>query len=147
MLDRAREGPKPRLVRALGAVYHAGELASLEGFAPDIIMECTGAPSLIAAMLGRSASGGVLCLAGVSAAEQRVELDVGGINRTMVLENQTAFGTVNANRAHYRAAAEGLAKADRDWLNGLISRRVPLDRWHEALERRPDDIKVVIEFA
>jgi threonine dehydrogenase-like Zn-dependent dehydrogenase len=147
VLDRAREGPKPRLVRALGAVYHAGELASLERFAPDIIMECTGAPSLIAAMLGRSASGGVLCLAGVSAAEQRVELDVGGINRTMVLENQTAFGTVNANRAHYRAAAEGLAKADRDWLNGLISRRVPLDHWHEALERRPDDIKVVIEFA
>jgi threonine dehydrogenase-like Zn-dependent dehydrogenase len=147
VLDRAREGPKPRLVRALGAVYHAGELASLEGFAPDIIMECTGAPSLIAAMLGRSASGGVLCLAGVSAAEQRVELDVGGINRTMVLENQTAFGTVNANRAHYRAAAEGLAKADRDWLNGLISRRVPLDRWHEALARRPDDIKVVVEFA
>jgi hypothetical protein len=25
--------------------------------------------------------------------------------------------------------------------------RVPLERWHDALERRPDDIKVVIEFA
>jgi hypothetical protein len=29
----------------------------------------------------------------------------------------------------------------------LISRREPLDNWREALVRRPDDIKVVIEFA
>jgi glucose 1-dehydrogenase len=145
VLDRTKEGPKPRLVRALGATYHAGDLASFDGFEPDIIMECTGAPALISAVLGRSGSGGVLCLAGVSAA-QRLELDVGGINHAMVLGNQVAFGTVNANRAHYRAAADGLAKADRNWLNGLISRRVPLERWHEALERRPGDIKVVIEF-
>jgi glucose 1-dehydrogenase len=73
--------------------------------------------------------------------------DTGGLNRTMVLQNHAVFGTVNANRAHYRAAADALAKADRGWLKGLISRRVPLEHWHEAPERRPDDITVVIEFA
>ena len=28
----------------------------------------------------------------------------------------------------------------------MISRRVPLTRWDEALERRPDDIKVVVDL-
>jgi len=147
VLDRVGEGPKPRLVRALGATYHAEPLESLNGLAPDVIMECTGAPTLVSAVLGRSAACGVVCLTGVSAGGRLVELDTGGLNRTMVLENHAVFGTVNANRAHYRAAAAALAKADRDWLGGLISRRVPLGHWREALEHRPDDIKVVIEFA
>ena len=110
-------------------------------------MECTGAPTLVSAVLGRSAACGVVCLTGVSDAGRLVELDTGGLNRTMVLQNHAVFGTVNANRAHYRTAADALAKADRGWLEGLISRRVPLERWHEALDRRPDDIKVVVEFA
>jgi glucose 1-dehydrogenase len=147
VLDRVSKGRKPGLVRTLGAIYHAGELQSVDGLEPDIIMECTGAPTLVSAVLGRSASCGVVCLTGVSASGGLVELDTGGLNRTMVLQNHAVFGTVNANRAHYRAAADALAKADRDWLTGLISRRVPLEHWHEALERRLDDIKVVIEFA
>ena len=55
----------------------------------------------------------------------------------MVLENDVVFGSVNANRRHYRAAAEALAKADKDWLARLITRRVPLARWQEAFEQRP----------
>jgi glucose 1-dehydrogenase len=72
---------------------------------------------------------------------------MGQFNRTMVLNNGTVFGTVNANLRHYRMAADALARADRDWLSRLITRRVPLDRFSEAFERRPGDIKVVIEFA
>jgi len=147
VLDRVSEGRKPGLVRALGAIYHTGELRSVDGLAPDIIMECTGAPTLVSAVLGRSACSGVVCLTGVSAGGGQIELDTGELNRTMVLQNHAVFGTVNANRAHYRAAADALAGADRDWLTGLLSRRVPLEHWREALERRPDDIKVVIEFA
>lgn len=147
VLDRVVEGRKPMLVRELGATYHTGELHSVDGLAPDIIMECTGAPTLVSAVLGRPASCGVVCLTGVSPGRRLVEVDTGEINRTMVLQNQVVFGTVNANREHYRAAAAALAKADRDWLAGLISRRVPLAGWLEALDHRPDDIKVVIEFA
>ena len=40
-----------------------------------------------------------------------------------------------------------LAKANRAWLDGLISRRVPLSRWQEAFVPQPDDIKVVIDFS
>ena len=65
----------------------------------------------------------------------------------MVLDNETVFGTVNANRSHYEMAADALAHADKTWLARLITRRVPLDCWSEALEPRKGDIKVVIDFA
>ena len=64
----------------------------------------------------------------------------------MVLDNDVVFGSVNANRQHYAMAAQALARADKGWLARLISRRVPLARWHEALERRAGDIKVIVDF-
>ena len=42
---------------------------------------------------------------------------------------------------------QALARADKGWLRNLISRCVPVERWHEAFERQPDDVKVVITFA
>ena len=64
-----------------------------------------------------------------------------------MLENDVVFGSVNANRTHYEEAARALETADRAWLGQLISRRVPLKRWSEALERQPQDVKVGIELA
>jgi len=57
------------------------------------------------------------------------------------------FGIVNANRRHYEMAADALARADKRWLSRLITRRVPLARFGEALEHRKGDIKVIIDFA
>ena len=56
------------------------------------------------------------------------------------------FGTVNAGRRHWEQAVDALAAADPAWLRGMITRRVPLARWSEALERQPDDIKVVVDL-
>ncbi len=87
----------------------------------------------------------VICLTGVGSSH-RTDFDLGAFNRNMVLNNGTVFGTVNANTHHYAKAAEALAKADRDWLARLITRRVPLARYDEALRKQKGDIKVVIEF-
>jgi threonine dehydrogenase-like Zn-dependent dehydrogenase len=65
----------------------------------------------------------------------------------LVLGNDVVFGSVNANRKHYQMAADALARADRNWLDRLITRRVHVEDWSAALENKPDDIKVVIEFA
>ncbi len=143
VMDRHADGPKPDLTRALGATYHNEDLGKLE---PDIVIECTGAGTVVLDVLRRNAPTGIVCLTGVSSGGHTLDFDVGGFNRDMVLENDLVFGTVNANRRHYHAAADALAKADKDWLAGLITRRVPLDRWREALESRPDDIKVVLDF-
>jgi threonine dehydrogenase-like Zn-dependent dehydrogenase len=147
VFDRAQKGPKLELTHRLGGIYHTGDITDvLKIVQPDILMECTGASAVIQAVLGKVAPAGIICLAGVSASGRNGELDIGQLNRSMVLENQVMFGTVNANRSHYEAAAVALAAADRDWLGRLISRRVPLERWNEALENRADDIKVVIDF-
>jgi threonine dehydrogenase-like Zn-dependent dehydrogenase len=146
VLDHSTDGPKPALVRGLGATYHANGIAGLDGFEPDVIMECTGAPALIRDVLGRTAPDGIVCLAGVTAPGHAFEFDIGRYNRTMVLNNETVNGSVNANLKHYEMAADALARADRKWLERLITRRVPIGRWAEALEHRPGDIKVIIEF-
>lgn len=143
ILDRNKDGPKPGLARDLGATYHSGDLGSLT---PDIVIECTGAGALVLDVMRRTAPDGIVCLAGVSSGGRKIAFDVGDLNRTMVLENDLVFGSVNANCRHYRAAAQALAKADKDWLARLITRRVPLSRWREAFERRDDDVKAVLDF-
>ena len=46
-----------------------------------------------------------------------------------------------------RYALPGLVMLATEWLSGLITRRVPLARWMDALARQPDDIKVVVDLA
>jgi threonine dehydrogenase-like Zn-dependent dehydrogenase len=144
VLDQVSDGPKPELVRRLGGTYHAGDPTAAGEV--DIVVEATGAPPVVAQALRGTTRNGIVCLTGVSSGGRPLDFDIGGLNRDLVLENDVVFGTVNANRRHYEAAAAALAAADRDWLRGLITRRVPLDRWEEALERRPDDVKVVVEL-
>jgi glucose 1-dehydrogenase len=146
VLDKVQEGPKPDLVHALDARYHTGPVNRV-GFLPDIAIECTGVAPLIAETMAHLGNDGILCLAGVSSTDHQQTLDIGSINRNMVLENSVIFGTVNANRRHYDLAEQALLKADRKWLTKLISRHVPVDNLADALTRRPDDIKVVIDFA
>jgi len=38
------------------------------------------------------------------------------------------------------------AWADRTWLEQIVTRRVAAEDFQKALQRQPDDIKVVIEF-
>jgi threonine dehydrogenase-like Zn-dependent dehydrogenase len=146
VMDRHTQGPKPKLVRDLGGVHH-GSTLSLGEMQFDVVMECTAASAVIADAIARCAPSGIVCLVGVSSAGRRDEFDIGGFNRKLVLDNGVVFGTVNANRRHYENAARALAKANRAWLDGLISRRVPLSRWQDAFVPQPNDIKVVIDFS
>lgn len=146
VLDRIKEGLKPELVKQLGGTYHTGPVKDI-GILPDVTIECTGVASVIAETMTHLASGGILCLAGVSSHGEQPPLDLGAWNRNMVLQNNVIFGSVNANRKHWQMAAEALAKADKAWLGRMVSRREALQDWKQALQRQPDDIKVVIEFA
>jgi threonine dehydrogenase-like Zn-dependent dehydrogenase len=145
VLDRATGGPKPGLVRDLGATYFNGPVSELCREA-DVIVECTGVGELVLEAMSCSAPGAVVCLTGVSSGKHTLRVDAAALNRRMVLENDVVFGSVNANRRHYEAAARALARADRAWLERLITRRVPFERWSEALTRRPDDVKPVIDL-
>ena len=146
VLDRAASGGKPALVEALGATYHHGSIADT-GLAFDIVVECTGAARLIRGAVESAAPGAIICLTGVGGP---IVPDASAPTTLMtdaVLKNFVVFGSVNANRRHYYRAAQVLARADPGWLERLITRRVGIDAFAQALDRTPDDIKVVIEFA
>jgi threonine dehydrogenase-like Zn-dependent dehydrogenase len=145
VLDRVTEGPKPGLVADLGAVYHHGsvEEACQE---TDVAIECTGVGDLVFDVMEHLAPNGILCLAGVSSGGRSIGVDAGALNRELVLSNDVIVGSVNANRRHHQQAAEALARADHDWLSRLITRGVPLEKFQDALERTPNDVKVTITF-
>ena len=146
VLDRVTDGPKPDLVADLGAVYHHGsvEEACRE---TDVAIECTGAGQLVFDVMEHLAPNGIVCLTGLSSGGRSIGVDAGALNRELVLSNDVIVGSVNANRRHYQQGADALVRADRDWLARLVTRRVPLDRFQEALERGPDDVKVTIDFS
>jgi glucose 1-dehydrogenase len=145
VLDRTEEGLKPQLVKDLGGHYHTGAVDDVCPHA-DVVIECTGAPALVFDVMRSVAPNGIVCLTGISSGVRKIEVDANGLNRSLVLENNVVFGTVNANRLHYELAAEALAAAPRDWLERLGTRRVPIDDWSRALERYDDRIKTVITF-
>jgi threonine dehydrogenase-like Zn-dependent dehydrogenase len=147
VLDRTTDGPKPQLVSDLGGTYHASDVATVAAsMKPDIIVEATGAEQVVAEAMANNAAFGIVCLTGVSPAGRTLTIDLGGLNRDIVLENDVVFGTVNANLHHYRLAAEALARADQAWLERLITRRVPLEDFEQAFEKQPDDVKVVLDL-
>jgi threonine dehydrogenase-like Zn-dependent dehydrogenase len=145
VLDRMESGVKPQLVRDLGATYHSGSVMDLD-FAPDAIVECTGVGSVIADAIQKIGSGGVLCLTGVGGGGMS-GYAVADVAAKVVLKNNVLVGSVNANKRHWYKAAQALAEADRTWLARLITRREKPENFRKALERTPDDIKVVLQFS
>lgn len=146
VLDQARTGPKPEIVRSLGATYHSSIIGEL-GFHPDIIMECTGVGQVISDSILALAASGVLCLAGVGHGGSIPKLPAADVASGAVLKNNVVLGSVNANKRHWYKGAEALARADRSWLTRLITRRERPENFAQALARRPDDIKVIIQFS
>jgi threonine dehydrogenase-like Zn-dependent dehydrogenase len=145
VLDLVTDGLKPDLVADLGATYHHGTVAETCA-APDVIVECTGVGSLVLDAIAHTAPNGVVCLAGISSGARTLELDAAALNRTLVLENDVVFGTVNANLRHYQAAVDALVSADQVWLARLLTRRVPLHAWRNALTTE-HDVKVVLDVS
>jgi threonine dehydrogenase-like Zn-dependent dehydrogenase len=146
VLDRVESGPKPDLVRALGATYHAGTVAGI-GFEPDIVIECTGVGQVIADAIHAIGAGGVVCLTGVGSGGRTTGMATADVAAAMVLGNNVIVGSVNANKRHWYRAGEALVRADRSWLARLITRRERPEDFERALQRQPDDIKVVIQFS
>ena len=145
VLDRVDSGPKPALVKELGATYHTGPVADT-GLRPDIVLECTGVVSLVQQSIASVSPGGIVCLTGVGPAEAAAG-SAAALATEAVLKNLVVFGSVNANRRHYYRAAKALAAADRGWLAQLITRRVTMEEVQTGLQRAPDDVKVIMEMA
>jgi hypothetical protein len=51
------------------------------------------------------------------------------------------------SRSYGIGLARALAAADRAWLEQLVTRRARPGQAQQALQRAPDDIKVIMDFA
>jgi threonine dehydrogenase-like Zn-dependent dehydrogenase len=142
VFDRIDDGIKPKLVRDLGANYHTDRISDVPE--PEIIIDCTGAATLIVEAISAVAANGIVCLAGLSTGQPAVTVPSKLFGSEMVLRNKVLFGTVNANRTHYETAIRVLETANQNWLQRLVTRQVPLSRWQSAFERQPNDVKTVL---
>ena len=88
-----------------------------------------------------------MCLTGVGTGGRTAGLAAADVAAAVVLRNNVVVGSVNANKRHWYKAGQALARADRSWLARLVTRREPPEDFMRALQRQPDDIKVVIQFA
>jgi glucose 1-dehydrogenase len=146
VVDVVTGGAKPGLVADLGAEYHATPVAELP-VVPDVVIECTGLGELAIAAERLTAPGGVVALTGISHSEHVTQLSPDVMNSALVLGNKAVFGSVNAARRHYDQAADALTQADPAWLGQLITRRLAPEDWPNALTKRPEDIKAVVDMA
>ncbi|HTE34359.1 MAG TPA: zinc-binding dehydrogenase, partial [Chryseolinea sp.] len=146
VLDKVETGVKPDLIRELGATYHAGSMANVP-FEPDAIIECTGVGQLVSDCIEKIGANGIICLTGIGHGGSVTKSGTGAVAAAAVLRNNVIVGSVNANKRHWYKAAQMLACADRKWLSKLITRREKPENFMTALNRKPDDIKVVIQFS
>src|SRR5437868_651229 len=91
VLDRNDTGPKPRLIRELGGKHHVKH----PGIEFDIVIECTGAPNVIAQAVAGSSPGGIVCLTGLGGKQHVASFDIATLNQSLVLENRLVLGPVN----------------------------------------------------
>ncbi len=141
VLARTETGPKPELVRSMGATYHTCSVANV-GFEPDIILECTGGQGY-----HRVDAHGPCERYCIGHRGHLPKVATADMASAAVLRNNVIFGSVNANTRHWYKAAEVLALADGCWLAGLITKREQPENFVRALTRGLEDVKVVIQFS
>ena len=149
-----RSSVKAQLVESVGANYVDGNVSSVVSLPDkigdlDLIMEATGNSTVAFQAMSVLGTNGVLCLMGVSTGQKPLEVNASCLNMQMVLGNKMVFGTVSSNRGHFERSVESLIHIEErwpGWLSRLITRRLTLDKFRDALDPAPDNIKTVIEL-
>ena len=127
--------------------YHSTSVANLD-FEPDMIIECTGVGQVIADSIQKVKSGGIVCLTGVG---KRRRGGRGSHRRCCCVGGAQEQCDCRQRECQQAPLVQGQAKtwraADRSGWSRLITRREKPENFKQALEREPDDIKVVIQFS
>ncbi|MFC1892838.1 glucose 1-dehydrogenase [Chloroflexota bacterium] len=145
---------KAQLIKSIGANYLDGNESPVVSLSDkignlDLIMEATGNSTIAFQAMSALGTNGVLCLMGVSTGQKPLEINASCLNMQMVLGNKMVFGTVSSNRGHFERSVQSLTIMEQKWpgwLSRLITRRLTLDKFRDALDPGPDNIKTVIEL-
>ncbi len=116
----------------------------------DFILEATGSAEVAVGAMRIIGLNGILCLTSVTGGISSMEICAACLNFDLVLGNRTIFGSVNANRLDFEQGVKDLVACQNrwpGWLDSLITRRVPIERFRETFERKTGDMKVVVELS
>jgi len=149
-----RSSPKAQLIGVIGATYLDGRESAVTALPQklgnlDLIVEATGNSTVAFQAISALGINGVLCLMGVSTGEKPLEICADCLNMQIVLGNKMVFGTVSSNRGHFERSIEALVRIEEKWpgwLSRLITRRLTLNKFRDAFDPAPDNIKTVIEL-
>lgn len=149
-----------RLVEELGARYVSASETDLAEEARrngrfDIVFEGSGAPALFEPAVGALAPNGVLALFSVTPGRELIEVDVAGLNQSMVLGNRVMVGSASATWDDYAQAVAMLERAEAEtathgWLAKLITNRIEgldVDAIGAHLADGHDSIKTTVEIS
>lgn len=132
VIDSAVCDPEEELVRLTG------------GNKADVVIEATGAPSVISSVANYAKKGGKIILYGIPGDDETVTLPV----KKLVCEEMTVYGAVGNTKAWYPLV--GLIAAGRMNVESLVTHRFRLEDIDRAFDlyRKHDKslIKAVIEF-
>jgi len=147
-----------QLVEALGARYQSTRelplLQAAEKYGPfDLMVEATGASSVVFEAMEALGRDGALVMTGISGGNRALDGVAGDrILLGFVLGNKVAVGSVNANRTHFERGVLDFAMAEATypgWLERLLTHPVQgLDNYAEMirlLTEEHDAIKVYVE--
>jgi threonine dehydrogenase-like Zn-dependent dehydrogenase len=80
-------------------------------------------------------AGGIICLTGVGSGGEAPKATTADTAAAAVLRNNVIVGSVNANKRHWYKASVALARADRNWLERLITRKEKPENFKQASAR------------
>lgn len=146
------------LLDTIGARYlstaDVDPVRAAQAYGPfDLIVEASGfSPLALESALALGANG-VLVLTGVTAGEQRTEVDANALNQGFVLGNKVMVGTVNASRDDFVRGVDDLVAAEAaypGWLKRLLT--TPIHGLEDTAEvvasfEAPDAIKAFVDVA
>jgi len=145
------DGPKADMARRIGAKYVNVKERPLTSSKDeyDVIIEATGASVPALDAMSRLSRNGALCLLGIYPGKESSR-DFGGLLSDMVLKEQLIIGSVSARRESFEQGFRDMAAFNRrepGVLESLITRRVPLESFRQALEPEYGVLKTVIDIA
>lgn len=150
-----KPNPKADLVESFGAKYLSSETVPVEALAEqvgniDLVYEAVGISKISYDLLKVLGQNGIYVFTGIPAPHPAISIEADNIMRNMVLKNQVALGTVNADPKVFQDAIADLGIFMKRWpnaLKSLITGRYTLDNYKELLLGDKSGIKNVIALA
>jgi threonine dehydrogenase-like Zn-dependent dehydrogenase len=147
-----KPNPKSDLVESFGAKYISSEEQTPEQLAEqvgnvDLVYEAVGVSQISYRVLKMLGMNGVFVFTGIPAPKGPIEIEADNIMRNMVLKNQVAVGTVNADKAAFTHAITDLGIFLKRWpsaIKSLITGRYKIEAYHDLLLGDKSGIKNVI---